>query len=535
MKILIQSLCLVICQLLQLSIKAQVPVLNSYPLASAAIFLDFDGHTVDGTSWNWAGRPIVCAASGLNTEQVTHIFNRVAEDYRPFNINITTDSTKFLAAPVEKRIRVIVTTTSGWYGNTAAGVAFIGSFTSGDDTPCFVFSGLLGYDLKKIAEAISHESGHTLGLYHQSQYDGNCNKITDYYAGQGTGEIGWAPIMGVAYSRNFTLWSNGPNALGCTNYQSDLDIISSSENGFGYRADDHDKRFEAATPILLSNNQFDVKGVIEQNTDGDMFRFSMAKKGRFQLNAIPYNVGTGNAGSDLDLQITLYNGSQTLLNIYNPGALLNSFADTLLNPGNYYLKVEGKGNLYAPSYASLGSYSLNASIKTFIRLPLPKLILNGILNGDIHQFNWIIEADEKMAQQILEVSTDGNHFISLTKTTTDTRSYLYRPAISTNNQYRLKVILDDGSSYYSNIVRLKKNEAGLKPGLLSNLISSTTVTVSSPGNYNYSIVDFNGKTICQGQLIHGINHINAGNMINGMYIIHFTGNDQQWTDKLLRQ
>ena len=45
--------------------RAQVPVLSSYPSATAVMFLDFDGHTVNGTSWNTAG-PIICAPSGLD-------------------------------------------------------------------------------------------------------------------------------------------------------------------------------------------------------------------------------------------------------------------------------------------------------------------------------------------------------------------------------------------------------------------------------------------------------------------------------------
>ena len=277
---------------------AQVPALSSYPSASATIFLDFDGHTVEGTSWNWSGSPIVCATSGLNTAAITEIFNRVAEDYRPFNINITTDSTKFIAAPANRRMRVVITISSSWYGTTAGGVAFISSFTWGDDHPCFVFSALLGYNVKKISEAVSHESGHTLGLYHQSQYDANCYKITDYNAGIGTGEIGWAPIMGIGYNQNFTLWANGPNSFGCTSYQSDLDIITSAINGFGYRQDDHGDTITNATAVAFTNNQFEINGIIQRNTDEDMFRFIMPGKENFKLNATPYNVGTGNAGSD---------------------------------------------------------------------------------------------------------------------------------------------------------------------------------------------------------------------------------------------
>ena len=535
MKTLVFLFCMLMAFSFHSPLHAQTEELNSYPSASAVIFLDFDGHTVDGTSWNWNGNPINCAGSGLNTVQIKEIFNRVAEDYRPFNINITTAPAKFVTAPIEKRMRVIITTTSDWYGNSAGGVAFVGSFISGDDTPCFVFSALFGYNLKKIAEAISHEAGHTLGLYHQSQYDANCNKIADYYAGKGTGEIGWAPIMGVGYSRNFTLWSNGPNSLGCTKFQSDLDIITSSVNGFGYRTDDHGSTFNDATQTFYSNNQFDVSGVVQKNTDMDIFQFTMPYKGRFQLNAVPYNVGTGNAGSNLDMQVTLYNESQTLLNVYNPGALLNSVADTALNSGIYYLKIEGKGNLYAPSYASLGSYTLKGNIEGGNPLPLHKLELKVTQNGNKHQFNWIVEADEKIETQIVEASTDGRNFYAVVGISPDIFSYSYHPTFKSDIQYRLNVTFDDGHRYYSNIVSIGKTETGSRPKLLSNFISSNIVSVNSPGNYNYAIVDLNGKLIGKGQLMIGINNIDVSNIVNGMYLVRFWNNDHQYIDKLLRQ
>src|SRR3954469_20388594 len=117
--------------------QAQTPLLESYPSATATIYLDFDGHLVEGTSWNSNG-PISCGPSNLNNAQVTEIYNRIAEDYRPLNINITTDSTKYWAAPVTKRMRLVLTVTSDWYG-PAGGVSFVGSFGWGDNTPCFVF------------------------------------------------------------------------------------------------------------------------------------------------------------------------------------------------------------------------------------------------------------------------------------------------------------------------------------------------------------------------------------------------------------
>ena len=150
-------------------IHAQVPLYNSYPSAQAVIFLDFDGHTVNGTSWNYNG-PIVCGASGLNNSQITEVFNRVAEDYRPFNVNITTSLSTYTAAPLSGRMRVIITPTSSWFTGVG-GVSLTGSFKWGDDTPAFVFCDRLGPNSPKmVGECCSHESGHTLGLSHQSKY-----------------------------------------------------------------------------------------------------------------------------------------------------------------------------------------------------------------------------------------------------------------------------------------------------------------------------------------------------------------------------
>src|SRR5690349_23783094 len=98
-------------------VNAQVPLLNSYPSARATIFLDFDGQYVTGTSWNWSG-PITAQTSGFSSSAINEMFNRVAEDYRIFNVNITTDSTVYAAAPQYQRIRIIITPTYQWYGNS---------------------------------------------------------------------------------------------------------------------------------------------------------------------------------------------------------------------------------------------------------------------------------------------------------------------------------------------------------------------------------------------------------------------------------
>ena len=517
-----------------LTTTAQVPIYSSHPSASAVLFLDFDGHTVNATSWNYNG-PIVCAPTTLNNEQITTVFNRVAEDYRPFNVNVTTDSTKYLAALANRRMRVVLTTSNSWYGSGAGGVAFVGSFVWGDDTPCFVFTNLLNNNVKNISEAAAHEAGHTLGLYHQSTYDASCTKISDYNYGTGSGEIGWAPIMGVGYYQNLTLWNNGPNSFGCTNYQSDLDVLTTS-NGFSYRTDDYTATFNQAANVPFVANQFTVNGIVERNTDQDLIRFTQPAFGRFQLTAIPYNVGTGNAGSNLDLQVTLYNSSQTQLSIYNPGTLLNSVVDTLLNPGTYYIRIEGRGNIYAPNYASLGSYALQGSFTDNTTLPLRRLELNGQLVGDRHQLTWLIDADEQVIEQILEVSTDGRNFTQVTQPANADRSYIYRPNFSSTAQYRLHVTFDNAEHYYSKVVTIRPAGSDPRPKLVSTMINTNSVGVTSQGVYNYFIYDLNGKTVSKGQINNGYNSISAPAMnAAGMYFIRFSNDAEQWIEKFVRQ
>jgi hypothetical protein len=512
--------------------KAQVPLLNSYPSATAVILLDFDGHTVSNTSWNWNG-PIVCGASGLNSTQITEVFNRVAEDYRPFNVNITTDETKFNAAPLNRRMRVICTVSYEWYG-VSGGVAFVESFTWTDDTPCFVFTSLHNYNVKNISEASSHEAGHTLGLYHQSLYDANCIKLNEYHAGIGSGEIGWAPIMGNGYYRNMTLWNSGQNSEGCNEIQNDLTVITTG-NGFSFRTDDHSSAFNQSTTASFSNNQFTLSGVVERNTDQDLFKFTLPAFGRFQLNAIPYNVGTGNAGSDLDLQVTLLNSTQSSLGVYNPGTLLNSVIDTLMSAGTYYLRIEGKGNIYAPAYASLGSYALNGTFTGGNPLPLRRLELSGQVTGDQHRLNWLIDADEQVVEQVLEVSTDGIHYTPVATPATDLRAYSYRPYVTGNAQYRVNVTFDNGKQHYSNIVILRKTGSVPKPQLVSNVIGQNDLLVTSPASYDYHIFDLNGKSITAGKLVMGTQPVRLPGVVNGMYVIRFMSGGETWVEKFIRQ
>lgn len=253
----------------------------------------------------------------------------------------------------------------------------------------------------------------------------------------------------------------------------------------------------------------------------------------FVLNAIPTNIGAGNNGSDLDLQITLYNSAHNQINVFNPGTLLNAIIDTNLNGGTYYLRVEGKGNMYAPNYASLGSYTLQGTYSTST-LPLRRLELQGELVNDRHRLNWIIDADEQVVAQTLEISSDGRTFQPVTQPMATDRSFQYSPNISSSVQYRLKVLFDNGHQYYSNVITLRNVNNDLRPKLMGNMVNNGLL-VSSPGTFNYTIYDFNGKMTGKGILSKGMNNVPASGLAGGMYLIQFAGNNTQWTDKFVKE
>ncbi|MDB5197102.1 MAG: hypothetical protein JWP88_1473 [Flaviaesturariibacter sp.] len=515
---------------------AQVPVYNSYVTGNPVptIFLDFDGQTVSGTQWNSVGT-IAAGPSNLTTAQITEIYDRIAEDYRPFTVNVTTDSTKYFAAPAKQRMRVIFTISHQWYSQPVGGVSYINSFAWGDNTPCWVFTAALQYNTKNISEAGAHEAGHTLGLRHQASYDANCTKLTDYNAGTGTGEIGWAPIMGVGYSKNFTTWNLGPNSLGCSTMQSDMSVITKAANGITYRSDDYAESFTAAAATPLVNNSFDIAGVIAKSDDKDMFKFVVTEPSRFQLTAVPYNVGSNNSGSDLDMQVQLFDAAQTVAGSYNPAPLLSSVIDTTLTPGTYYLLVDGKGNQFASEYGSLGSYAMQGDITPYRVLPLHKLELKGINNNGLHQLAWEIVADETVTKQVVEVSSNGSNFQPLNEVGNNGRSYGYYPNATAILQYRLNVTFDNGRQYYSNIISLRNYQSAQKPQLVSNLIRSNSLQVTSAISYNYSVTDLSGRQLKQGQITEGASTITFNTLVKGTFLIRFSNESEQFVEKFVKQ
>jgi hypothetical protein len=515
-----------------ISMKAvSLPVMSSLPSAQATIFLDFDGQYVQSTSWN-GGMPLNCAPSGLSDAQIIEIFKRVSEDFRPFNIDITTDSTKFLAAPLTRRMRIIVTPTSGWYTGVG-GVSYTGSFTWGDDTPGFVFPDRLGpNNTKMVAECCTHESGHTVGLSHQAKYDANCTLLATYNTGAGTGETGWAPVMGNSYYENFSGWYNGPTPYGCAADQDALSIITSI-NGFTYRSDDHsDDPNLNPTAISINNSLLADSGIITTSTDRDVFKLNLTEAGRLHLNVNPFSVGPNNAGADLDVKVELLNSSLQVIQVYNPLNILNVSVDTTLNSGAYFLVVEGAGNANTSDYGSLGSYSISGTFVPLFITPIKQVALTGKTDKDKHILNWSIISDEPVSGLTIESSADGTNFATLTNVPANLQNYSYAPSISNNIYYRLKAVSVTDRAIYSNVIALKSN-AGGRLFKVSTMVYSQVI-VDAAADYDFKLADMSGRILQGGKGKAGTNTINISNSPNGVYLLQLISNNQRLTERIVK-
>jgi hypothetical protein len=222
--------------------------------------------------------------------------------------------------------------------------------------PAFIFYDTLLKSEKNIAEAISHEVGHTVGLSHQG------TKNAAYYYGQGAGITGWAPIMGAGYNKELTQWSRGEYA-GANNKEDEFAVMQ--KHGLSLIPDDHSNTIATATKltgsVVSGKTVLTMKGLIGSPTDIDVFKFASGL-GALSIAALPYEVSP-----NLDIVLQLLDASGELIAEANPSTQLAAIM-TFNVPvdGEYYLVLRGagKGNPLVDgysSYGSVGKYSFTIS------------------------------------------------------------------------------------------------------------------------------------------------------------------------------
>jgi PKD repeat protein len=346
----------------------QTFLLHSKPGASRVIYLDFNGHTVSNTAWNsgtinaeaFDTDGNKAAFSDAEKQIVQETWQRVAEDYAPFDVDVTTEE------PALDRLRRtsssdtlfgtrVVVTRDTFYNCGCGGVAYVGTFDHYSSTnpdyyqPAWVFYNGTGANAKGIAEAATHEAGHNLGLSH----DGT--STVGYYSGHGTGATGWAPIMGAGYYKEVTQWSRGeyPNA---NNSEDDLAIIPA--NGLPVRGDDAGDSLGSAAP-LAGGSAVNQGGIIQSPADVDVYNFVTTG------GSVTFSISPVAIGADLDIVANLYNSAGTLLASSSPADVLSATLNASVPAGTYYLSIGGgsKGDLATgySDYGSLGQYRVSGS------------------------------------------------------------------------------------------------------------------------------------------------------------------------------
>ena len=340
--------------------------LESLPGAIGVLYIDYRG----GYTPTWGG--ITYVRPTVSNAQIREVWKRVAEDYLPFKVNVTTDLRVFQNAPENSRQRCVVTPTST-AAPGAGGVAYLQAWNWTGDTPCWVFM-TTG---KACAEAISHEIGHTLWLGHDGQDVSGVH--TEYYGGQGSGATGWAPIMGVGYYQQVSQWSKG-EYTNANNTEDDLTLITTKNNNVPYRVDDTGATLAASRYLEIYGytNAF-AEGVIERTGDTDAFQFTTTG-GLISLTANPI----GDWGNPA-LQATLANSADTIIASNNPQTQLSASLSTNLPAGTYTFRVNGAGRNNSltdgfSAYASLGYYSITGAVFG-ARLPTRLNVLEHATNG----------------------------------------------------------------------------------------------------------------------------------------------------------
>ncbi len=346
--------------------------LHSKPGSQRTIFLDFDGHVVSGTVWNSdygvaSGFHPAFTLDGdgatFNTDErilIQSVFDRVAEDYAPFDVDVTTEDPGEAAlhraddADELYGSRALISPSTQAAGSICGGgcggVAFVGVFNlvgNAQYSPAWTFPHLLGNDAKNIAEATTHEVGHNLNLLH----DGNAAQ------GYDEGHDNWAPIMGVGYYRPVVQWSKGDYAS-ANNQEDDLAVMTAF--GLPPRTDEAGDTVALAAAELPAGPAF-----ISTREDKDVFLIGQCE-GEITLAAdgAPFS-------PNLDIELSLLDSAGGVVATNNPpsgtvntdvaSGMDASITQTVAN-GVYYAQVDGIGTgdpiTGYDDYASLGMYTL---------------------------------------------------------------------------------------------------------------------------------------------------------------------------------
>jgi len=397
--------------------------------APAVIYCNFEGEVVNQALWSTS--TINAAPSGLSSGEVAEILKLVAEDYAPFDVNVTNDRSVYDSTPSNKRVMCISTPTDT-ASPGSGGVAFLDTFV--DDLVC--------WDFNLSGDTISHEVGHTLNLDHHGDSSQNA---PEYHDGHASESRDWGPIMGSAFEASMVQWSDGNYSFATNGNQDDLDLITNY--GLSYRADDYGNDSATGEDVSISNMLVTRNGIIERSTDIDVFNVTYSSLGKVQV------AGTSREGaqSNLDVNMSILDSDGIIFYTQTSDTSDDAITELILEPGSYQIRLQGdssgnpNGNPATgwSSYGSLGQYQLNF-------LPDPPSFSDAIeqystitLTGDA---NWVAQTgtsyDGVDAVESGSVFAGESSRFSISKQTTSV-SFWYK--VSSESNYDFFEFYIDGS------------------------------------------------------------------------------------------
>jgi hypothetical protein len=423
-------------------VEAAAPALNSNPGAPHVLFLDFDGHVmppfsvqVNGETREALETSILPFSLDSNPNSLTAeeqgfirtVWKHVAEDYAPFNINVTTVEPPSLASPVNDNVangtalRVAIgdfDPQNAFRHEGADRGGYVpggpGSFTNAVPNAAFVFpKGFVNdNDPFRTGHTASHEAGHAFGLnLHQ------LGTPLDRRAIMGTPSAGalrtiWylcGPISGPTGPAEPCKEDLGMDIPGVS--QDDVAVLTSMLDA---RPDDHGtvnsptllsltgvSRVNGITEITLEGS-----GIIENLNDQDFFSF-WAGPGQFTVRAdVP-----GNKVANLDAELELWSntgGNWTQVSIpsgrriHVASDLWAGFWHPVLSGevGEYRVAVKSNG-----AYGDLGQYTLKVTGEKVNDFSGPR-VKGSIANGPRKQFPLIARFATLYAAESLTVEFD---------------------------------------------------------------------------------------------------------------------------------
>lgn len=321
------------------------PIFNSFPTADATLLLDFDGHTEDHPFW---GGVMDAPVANYTESQMTKVSQVVAEFFRPWKINVTTDSIKYNSTAANRRIRVVFTS-----GNVVASTGQAQAWSFADPDGASAVVEISGKNVNAVAATAAHEAGHAFGLKH----DGDAGNGTSFAYYQ---TVDWAPIMGGTSDNIDYQWNRG-DYQDANNPEDDMSILTEAPNNLDYRDDEQGGDVQSAEAInFTGENIISTEGVIEYHTDVDAWKFK-------------------SDGGNANIQVSSYG----IYEVLEPGALLINTDNGSEYPlignrnqvsfngnitaGNYILRVYS-GIYYSSvlegptNYGSVGTYTISGSV-----------------------------------------------------------------------------------------------------------------------------------------------------------------------------